>query len=380
MSCDPRAASRTSAEAPTFADLMPSRTPAAPIPAEFTPEERIILMANGNLQRLVSAYHNAEVAVRVLRNHRLAHGQYERDVELLLGGVRFATAHSTVHLDEPELVDAVEAHGVALGQLFRHFEILPAFELQAVGRRADGAFEREYELSGRGVRCAIREHFEPGLFRARAEAAPSPSSAAAEGAPASRVAPRPASRLSAPAGAAHFGDIMAAAHTRIELPPSDFSPLQRLLLTANGNVGRIVSAYYGHQVSVSVNYSRPAALGGYEREVTMSIFSRPFLVARSSVHVLDPEWCRAVDAGTMPLGSIFQQHGVLPACTLHAVGRGVGGYFWRVYSLRASKVACEIHETFADDVFDIRPQAPAADERAAARAANATGGGVGHFY
>jgi chorismate-pyruvate lyase len=305
----------------------------------FSPEERIVLSANGNVQRLISSYYNATVSVQLLRNERRtgADSEYEREVELSVLGLPFATARSTVVLTTERLIDAVERHGVALGQLFRHFELLPTFELLAARRLADGGFERTYTLCGSGISCAIHETFPCGLFDLRERHA---TTAAAP--------PRPP-----PVGTAHFGDIMAAAQTGMELPAEGFSPLQRLLLTANGNVQRIVSAYYDAPVAVHVLASGRAQLGGYERQVVMALEGRQFMSARSSVHVLLPEWRANAEAG-VPLGSLFQHMRVLPQFQLHSVGKGAPGYFWRAYSLRCDGMACEIHETFVEDVFELR--------------------------
>ncbi|KAJ3229951.1 hypothetical protein HDU81_004908 [Chytriomyces hyalinus] len=50
---------------------------------------------------------------------------------------------------------------------------------------------------------------------------------------------------------AHFGDIMSLRETSISLP-KEFSPLERILLTANGNVQRILSAFYNMPITVKI--------------------------------------------------------------------------------------------------------------------------------
>ncbi|KAG8468689.1 hypothetical protein KFE25_013772 [Diacronema lutheri] len=336
----------------TLGDIIRTSAPASQLPSGFSPEERIVLTANGNLQRLISSYYNSTVSVAVKRNAKVAgsDGHYEREVELSVLGVAFATASSAVVLSVDRLVDAVENHGVALGQLFRHFELLPTFELLRASKRPDGSFERAYTLRATGITCTIVERFVPGLFTL----GPAPSSRGQPLEPdggAGAAGDAGARRTSAP----HFGDIMAAAQTGIELPAGDFSPLQRLLLTANGNVQRIVSAFYGAPVNVDVLLSGRAQLGGHERHVSMSLFGVHFMTARSSVHLLEPAWQAAADAG-VPLGSLFQHMGVLPAFALHSIGRA-RGYFWRAYSLRCAGMACEIHETFVDGVFELSARA-----------------------
>ena len=124
----------------TLGDIIAGSLPSASL---FTPEERIVLSANGNVQRLISSYYNATVSVQLLRNERRpgADSEYEREVELSVLGLPFATARSTVILTTERLIDAVDRHGVALGQLFRHFELLPTFELLSARRLPDGGFD-----------------------------------------------------------------------------------------------------------------------------------------------------------------------------------------------------------------------------------------------
>ena len=52
--------------------------------------------------------------------------------------------------------------------------------------------------------------------------------------------------------------------------------------------------------------------------------------------------------------------GVLPTFTLHSAGRcpdsAEASHFWRVYSMRASGLTCEITETYRADVLDRPPK------------------------
>lgn len=143
------------------ANLQRGREDHAPAPCleAFTGSERILLLANGNLQSIVSAFHNAPVSVRTVTNRRVAEGRYERLVELIVRGHVFAEARSTVVLDSRELSDALEKEGLSLGPLLSKFHILPSFTLQSAERLEGGGFSREYTLEGRGVLCAIAETF-----------------------------------------------------------------------------------------------------------------------------------------------------------------------------------------------------------------------------
>ena len=212
----------------------------------FSPIERVLLSANGNLQRLVSSYLNSHVSVTVKHSTKKSHGVYEREVALLAQGQEFGLATSTVTLSRDDCIDAVDRRGVAIGQMFRHLNIMPRFTLHRFGEQADGRIWREYTLEGSGVCCRILEQLSRAIFELPPPAAPPPA------APPPAAPPPAAPDAAAPAAAAPvgtFGDIMSANTTGIELP-SGFTGMQRLLLTANGNVERIVRAYYDEEVRV----------------------------------------------------------------------------------------------------------------------------------
>jgi len=223
----------------------------------FSPIERVLLSANGNLQRLVSSYLNSHVSVTVKHSTKKSHGVYEREVALLAQGQEFGLATSTVTLSRDDCIDAVDRRGVAIGQMFRHLNIMPRFTLHRFGEQADGRIWREYTLEGSGVCCRILEQLSRTIFElpppaaAPPPAAPPPAApdAAAPAAAAPVTAALDAAAPPAAVGGGTFGDIMSANTTGIELP-SGFTAMQRLLLTANGNVERIVRAYYDEEVRV----------------------------------------------------------------------------------------------------------------------------------
>lgn len=71
----------------------------------------------------------------------------------------FCTADSVVKVHSREVEDLVESGQVGIGQLFRHFNVLPEFTLLAAGPTADGGFWRNYTLESDLVTCSIREVF-----------------------------------------------------------------------------------------------------------------------------------------------------------------------------------------------------------------------------
>ena len=306
--------------------------------ADFSPLQRVILSANGNLQRLVSSYHNAAVTVTPRYSRLVRSGYIEREVELSVHGTIFAVATSTVRLSREDLVEAVEERGLAIGQLFRHMNVMPSFELHDAGHLDRGAladgepdaprFFRQYELTGEGVICEIREVLRADLFELQ---------------PAAGKVPAP------PTGAS-MGDIMAPNVTFMPLPEG-FTPAQRLLLTANGNVERILSSYHAQPVSlyVSLNHKRESSV--YDRQAAVLHEGRQLMLAKTTVFITSPEWQAAVDTGAADVGSLFRHFSELPTFGLHSTGQGPD-FFWRQYELRASGMTCEINETFPKAVFD----------------------------
>ncbi|KAJ9471445.1 hypothetical protein DIPPA_05248 [Diplonema papillatum] len=140
---------------------------------QFSPWERVMLLANGNLQALVSAWFGAKVTIRVLKNDivdKNADGSalFSRAVELHVDNKHghFATAHSAVCVHDSSVVDAVASGAIGLGQLFGCLGA-PRFTLHAVGRQ-DTATEgiwRLYELATPRVSARILEVFHPWVSR-----------------------------------------------------------------------------------------------------------------------------------------------------------------------------------------------------------------------
>ena len=58
---------------------------------------------------------------------------------------------------------AIKEGVVGVGQLFRHYDVLPKFKLVDAGR-SPGGFWRLYELEATMVRCQIRENFRADTF------------------------------------------------------------------------------------------------------------------------------------------------------------------------------------------------------------------------
>lgn len=184
--------------APHFGDIIGGLDSFSPLDNTYEPLERIILLANGNLQRIISAYYNAKVTVVIKKNVRVSEGVYDRIVDLVCYGKVFCTAESKVVVTDEAMLRAVNryvdatsdrlltmnsdissrlihkfprfsvlrSNRIGIGQLFRYFGVLPNFRLVKAAKSADdGAISRTYVLYSDGVECKIREVFSKDIFR-----------------------------------------------------------------------------------------------------------------------------------------------------------------------------------------------------------------------
>lgn len=138
------------------------------------PLDRMAVTANGNLQRLFSSYYDAPVAVEMVHCTRQKqqqkqqeqqnddsriHAVWDRRVNIKIFNQTICTADSVVVVHSQEVEDLVESGKVGIGQIFRHFNTLPEFNLLTVGPTTNGGFWRHYTLESELVTCSIREIF-----------------------------------------------------------------------------------------------------------------------------------------------------------------------------------------------------------------------------
>jgi hypothetical protein len=171
-------------------------------------------------------------------------------------------------------------------------------------------------------------------------------------------------------------------------------PLDRMALTANGNLQRLVSSYYDAPVSVVVDScilrvvtSNGAIKTGtttapmptstmpqtsiWDRTVHLTVFGgQTFCTAVSVITVHDALCQQLVQSGQVGLGQLFRYLDLLPEFTLRGAGvgdgagavenntgKGVGGGggFWRDYTLSCAELTCDIHEEFRPGLWDMQP-------------------------
>jgi hypothetical protein len=174
------------------------------------------------------------------------------------------------------------------------------------------------------------------------------------------------------------------------------NPLDRMALTANGNLQRLVSSYYDAPVEVRVAYChlRQDTINDgtvpkrtknqnqnnktWDRKVDLIVFDQVFCTATSVITVHDAHCQALVESNRVGLGQLFRYLDLLPAFCLHDAGtfgrkdsqptdqleensmtpldqndRREGG-FWRSYTLQCRELTCNIYEEFTPGLWNIR--------------------------
>jgi hypothetical protein len=148
-------------------DIMSCKETCIILKGDFKPLERIVLTANGNLQRIFSAYFNTKIIVKIIKNDDVSTDVdkliYDRIVHLVARDRVLCIASSKVLITNDKLIKLIKMENIGIGQLFRFLNLLPEFTLHRVDRTCD-YFSRDYTLECDGIRCDIHEVFPNDLF------------------------------------------------------------------------------------------------------------------------------------------------------------------------------------------------------------------------
>ncbi|KAI8998907.1 hypothetical protein BD414DRAFT_407676 [Trametes punicea] len=140
-------------------------------PKDVTGLERIMLVAQGDLQRLLSAFLSRTITIECIYSRTGPRGngasvqnpiKQARQVHLKCGSRILCIATSSVTVTSPECERLLLDEKFALGQIFRHLRRYPEFSLLNVGAQVvDGRRElsRTYRLETEGISCDILEVF-----------------------------------------------------------------------------------------------------------------------------------------------------------------------------------------------------------------------------
>lgn len=82
--------------------------------------ERMILQANGNLQRLLSAYYNVPSHVEIIKNIKSEgiNVYYEREIKMYFENEFVYNAQSILTVKDDTVLELIEKHKYGLGQIF----------------------------------------------------------------------------------------------------------------------------------------------------------------------------------------------------------------------------------------------------------------------
>jgi hypothetical protein len=178
-------------------------------------------------------------------------------------------------------------------------------------------------------------------------------------------------------GENNFGDIMGGCETHVTIDGS-LLPMERVALTANGNLQRIMSAHYDAPVYVHVLKCDRLNATTFDRHVNLVVDGRTFCTAVGVIELYSDECVRAVEEKNVGVGQLFRYLGVLPSFRLHHAGRRADGSLWRDYELSCAQLRCRFVESFAPHFLDFTsgtpPPAAGAGAGAGTAAAAAAGG------
>lgn len=366
-----------------FGDIMQANNDQLPVPPALQqklkdtewwtgdPYNGVVLTANGNLQRLMSAWYQSEIKVEVVYNREIEEAlawntedmkQYDRRVKMSVAGKVFCYATSRVILSDSKAVNAVEGKGVGIAQLYKHFSILPRFHLTDAGvldAPTGCQLWREYVLSGGGIECRIREDFCPdylSLVPSTSTASTASSDSDSPGSYGYKIGRLPSKGASTP----HLGDLLkgtSCSNILDEVLAENASPLQRALLTAAGNFSRIFTSYYKLPLSACLLRSIrvPDSKTQHERSVMWFCNGIAVMRARSLVTLESPQLQEFVQSAN-DVGNIFRRANLLPDFELlqaELQNSDETPGFGRRYALKAPGVRVEIVEEFPEAVLHL---------------------------
>lgn len=125
--------------------------------------------------------------------------------------------------------------------------------------------------------------------------------------------------------------------------------------TANGNLQRLFSSYYGAPVHVVVEQSDQVSTDCWNCVVHLTVYGQEFCTAKSRITVHDEACCQLVESGSVGLGQLFRYLDKLPSFSLLNAGYRNVGALWRVYELECAELTCHIEETFSPQMWTIEP-------------------------
>lgn len=148
--------------------------------------------------------------------------------------------------------------------------------------------------------------------------------------------------------------------------PDQFSPLERIILTTNGNLQRLISAYYNATVSVEIlQNNKRENTNVFERVVLLKCLDQVFCKATSVVEIGNSSKALSLLESGVGLGQLFSLIQMLPEFELidvsldstNCVCKRCGDScraFSRLYKLKSDALTCTIKEEFPKNPFHLK--------------------------
>ncbi|KAI0309860.1 hypothetical protein OF83DRAFT_1166763 [Amylostereum chailletii] len=168
-----------------------------------------------------------------------------------------------------------------------------------------------------------------------------------------------------------FADSFDAKDTTVEFTgwPADVTGLERVMLTARGDLQRLLSAYFNHTITIQPIFANTSPQGvdmdavsptnpvTQHRQVHLLCSKKVTCVATSTVRVTSPPCAKLFLEDKFAIGQMFRKLRCAPKFTLCECGaeRGEDGKrtLRRRYLLTTEGFECDIVEEFPDrDMFD----------------------------
>mmetsp|Transcript_24352 Transcript_24352/g.51659 ORF Transcript_24352/g.51659 Transcript_24352/m.51659 type:complete len:437 (+) Transcript_24352:33-1343(+) len=320
----------------------------------FTPLERMFLTLSGNVQTAFSSYYLREVEISAEMKPaditpptspgKLPLAVFDRKVKVNVGGLKCFKVTAKVKVYDPVLLDAYTSRSVGLDQLLKMFGIRPKFTLQDAGRNPDGGLWRFYTLEcHKGlVDFELLEEFEKDAFnlnlpnnRRIKSQIMHPNYPGRKLTKANDNVYNIRDELTTMSSGGNLIYYLADAY--------DLTPLERVAVTANGQLQMMFSSYYLGEVNVAVTRNvqmdipaeelatpkPPIAM--FDREVLQTISGHLWCKATTIVRVYDEEVLEAYN--NTPIWNLLQKLNLNPKHKLHDAGRSDDGGMWRFYTM-----------------------------------------------
>ena len=143
----------------------------------------------------------------------------------------------------------------------------------------------------------------------------------------------------------------------------DYTPIERIILTCQGNVQQVLSAFFNSQINVKIinhqNLHSNATTdnqiinhpNSYTRKVKIYAGDEMISVAESEIIVYDPLVGELLEKSG--IGQMFQSMGVKPHFEMMEYGKSVNGGLFRTYVLKTRQVECKITENYHPNIFNL---------------------------